>query len=126
MARLLVVDDDPDLRDLIVQRIARDGHQVLAADSGPAAMALAKEHPVFDAVVLDVGMPGMNGFELLDILRRHRPDLPALILTVLWTADIQEQIHACGAHYLAKPFTAVSLRDAVHRLVTPAAAEGYG
>ena len=71
MATLLVVDDEQDIRDLVVQRMVRDGHEVLAADSGPSALDLIRECGLPDAAILDVDMPGMDGFDVLRELRRR-------------------------------------------------------
>ncbi|GAA2592101.1 hypothetical protein GCM10010399_23350 [Dactylosporangium fulvum] len=115
MARLLVVDDEQDVRDLIVKRLRADGHDVLAAENGVTALAAVARHGLPDAVILDVDMPGMDGIELLQRLRRHRPDLPAMFLTVLWGGDVVVRVAETGALYVRKPFTAESLRSGLER-----------
>lgn len=117
MARLLVVDDEEDILDLVVRRMVQAGHQVLAADNAVLALALAEQHGAPDAVILDVDMPGMDGFMLLDRLRQRLPGLPALFLTVLWSGDVHTRMKNVDAGYLPKPFTATQLRAGVQQLL---------
>jgi two-component system, OmpR family, response regulator len=117
VAVLLVVDDEQDIRDLLVKRLVREGHEVLPAASGAAAMALLQEHSPPDAAVLDVDMPGMDGFDLLLRLRASHPGLPALFLTVLWDAEVRTRIAAAGGVYVAKPFTAAALAAGVRQML---------
>jgi CheY-like chemotaxis protein len=115
MARLLVVDDEQDVRDLVVKRFRADGHDVLAAENGAAALAAVARHGLPEAAILDVDLPGMDGIELLERLRRQRADLPAMFLTVLWDGAVAVRARATGALYLRKPFTAETLRAGLER-----------
>src|SRR5438477_12999020 len=83
MARILVVDDDPDLLTLVELQLRHHGHQVSTANGGEMALRYVDDHGAPDVAVLDVAMPGMNGFELLEALR-GRPEtaeLPAIFLS---------------------------------------------
>lgn len=117
MATLLVVDDEQDIRALVVQRMVRDGHEVLAADSGPSALDVIRECGLPDAAILDVDMPGMDGFEVLRELRRMRPDLPVLLLTVLWGSTLQNRVREAEVVCLGKPFTGAQLATGVQTLL---------
>jgi DNA-binding response OmpR family regulator len=117
MATLLVVDDEQDIRDLVVKRLVREGHKVMSADGGLIALALIERHGMPDAAILDLDMPGMNGFDLLARLRVLRPQLPALFLTVLWGADVHAGVQAASAAYVAKPFSAAELATGVRWLL---------
>lgn len=119
MARLLVVDDEPDMCDLLVRRLGRLGHEVLAADSAAAAAEMVDRHGKPDAVILDVDMPGTDGFGLLEQLRDRHGGLPALFITVLWHGDVHSRIQRLGAVFVAKPFTAAQLQAGVDRLLAP-------
>jgi DNA-binding response OmpR family regulator len=106
VARILAVDDDPDILDLVRIRLTRAGHQLLTATSGPDALAALENRPAPDLAVLDLGMPEMDGFELAERLR----DLPgaAHLPLIFLTARAQEEDVArglsMGARYLTKPF----------------------
>ncbi|GGQ73273.1 response regulator transcription factor [Couchioplanes azureus] len=117
MARLLVVDNEPDICALIARHLVRAGHEVLYAHDAATALAEVALHGPPDAAVLDVDMPGVDGFELLERLRAAYPRLPALFLTVLWGAEVQTRTADYDARYVAKPFTPAALCDAVADLL---------
>src|SRR5881397_1517362 len=79
MATVLVVDDDPKIRDLLRLYVARDGHRVVFADDGAEALVAAGEHAP-DLVLLDVMLPGIDGLEVCRRLR-ERSDVPIELLT---------------------------------------------
>jgi two-component system OmpR family response regulator len=118
VARLLVVDDERDILDLLVRRLREDGHDVLSADSGDTALSLVREHGVPDAVVLDIDMPGLDGFELLASLRGIDPALKAVFVTALWADDVTGRIREQAALHVAKPFTGAGLKAAVREVLT--------
>ena len=102
--KLLLVDDDRDLVELLTFALGRAGFAVLAAHDSPAALALLEaEHP--DIAVLDVNMGAWNGFDLLKELRK-RSDIPAIMLTGLDAEDDKVRGLELGADdYLTKPFS---------------------
>jgi two-component system OmpR family response regulator len=126
MARLLVVEDEPDLRDLLVQRLQGAGHKVVALASGPAALEAVERDGPPDAAVLDVDLPGMNGLDLLSALREFRPGLPGLFVTVLWSGELLATVKASGSPWLSKPFTGPELRAAIDDLLGTAAGAAPG
>ncbi|WP_067473221.1 response regulator [Actinomadura hibisca] len=117
MARLLIVEDERDIRDLIVQQLRDGGHDAVAVGSAAAAFAAVCRHGPPDAAVLDVGLPDMDGIELLGRLRDLRPGLPAVIATVLWSGEAIARIHESGGHHLAKPFNRDDLYAALRRVL---------
>jgi len=117
MARLLVVDNEPDICALIARHLVRAGHQVICAHDAATALAEVALHGPPDAAVLDIDMPAVSGFGLLERLRAEHPDLAVLFLTVLWNADVQARITGYDAEYLGKPFTSDSLCGAVTELL---------
>jgi CheY-like chemotaxis protein len=118
MSRVLVVDDDPNLRHLVSVRLQKAGHRVIAADSAAEALAVVQDRGAPDVVVLDVTMPGMTGLELLPIMRTLDgcASLPAIFLSGRVDHADVEAGRALGATYLTKPFSAVALVNAVERL----------
>jgi CheY-like chemotaxis protein len=119
MSRVLVVDDDPNLRQLVTIRLQKEGHRVIAADSAAEALAVVAERGAPDVVVLDVTMPGMTGLELLPLLRHLDgcEELPAIFLSGRVDHADVEAGRALNATYLTKPFSAIALCRAVERLV---------
>lgn len=119
MAKVLVVDDDEDVRNLVRLRAQQAGHLVAAAASGDEALRIIDERGAPELVVLDVAMPGMSGLELLDTLRAREglENLPAIFLSArVQDADIAEG-RSRGAVYLTKPFVASALLTAMERLL---------
>jgi CheY-like chemotaxis protein len=118
MSRVLVVDDDPNLRQLVSIRLQREGHRVVAADSAAEALAVVQDRGAPDVVVLDVTMPGMSGLELLPAMRALEgcEDLPAIFLSGRVEEHDIEAGRALDATYLTKPFSANALKNAITRL----------
>jgi two-component system cell cycle response regulator len=115
-ARLLVVDDDPINRRLLASYLAREGHDVATADDGAAGWALLQREP-FDLVLLDVLMPELDGYEVLERLRadpglRHLPVV--MISSVEETDSIVRCIELGADDYLPKPFSPVLLRARIN------------
>src|SRR5262245_35616614 len=102
--RLLIVDDDDQLRQALVRRFQRQGLAVTEAADAEEALAKA-DHSRWDVALLDLHLPGMNGIELLDKLKALQPELEALILTAQGSIETAIQALKRGAYdYLTKPF----------------------
>ncbi|MDQ0814419.1 two-component system OmpR family response regulator [Streptomyces sp. B3I7] len=111
--RVLVVDDDPDLAEVLSGALRYEGWQVRAAGDGAEALAAARAL-LPDAVVLDVMLPDTDGFAVLRSLRTVRPDVCVLFLTARDTVEDRiAGITAGGDDYVTKPF---SLEEVVARL----------
>lgn len=107
MARIVVADDDADIRDLVAFKLRQSGHDIVAVGDGAAAVAACQDSPP-ELVVLDVMMPGMSG---LDACRALRLDpalatVPVILLTArAQEADIEEGFSAGADDYVVKPFS---------------------
>ncbi|WP_121257747.1 response regulator transcription factor [Nocardioides ferulae] len=111
--RLLVVDDEVNLAELIAMALRYEGWQVSMAHTGSRAVALAKEQRP-DAVVLDIMLPDFDGLEVLRRIRANDPDLPVLFLTARDAVEDRiAGLTAGGDDYVTKPF---SLEEVVARL----------
>jgi DNA-binding response OmpR family regulator len=118
-ARIVVVDDDPAVVRAVAAVLEADGYRVEGArDQEQALRTVLQDPPAL--VVLDVNMPGLDGWELCDILRRqsHTRDVPVLFLT--GRTDLIDQITAMqvgGSDYVTKPFRPDELRAKVQAWV---------
>jgi DNA-binding NtrC family response regulator len=102
--RLLLVDDDEQMRRTLVGRFARKGLTVSDAGSGEQALEIAAKAR-FDVAVLDLHLPGINGVELLEKLKERQPDMEALLLTAHSSVETAVAAMKKGAYdYLLKPF----------------------
>lgn len=107
--RVLVVEDEPEMADLLRRGLEAEGYRVDTAAEGMQAMTLASDHP-YDIAVLDVMLPGMSGFEICRWLRRQSEALAILLLTARDAVDDRVKGLDAGADdYLTKPFEFVEL-----------------
>ena len=114
-ARVLFVDDLPELRRTMSRSLRALGHLVVEAEGARTALDAAQAQH-FDVVLSDVMMPEVNGLELLRSLRERDPSLPVVLMSTLPTADIAHQAMASGAFaYLAKPVAPDLLRATIAR-----------
>lgn len=117
MARLLIVEDEAHLAQGLLFNLQAEGHQVAVESDGEAALAALRAQP-FDAVILDVMLPGKNGFEVAAELRRLGNYVPILMLTARARAEDVVQGFAAGADdYLPKPFDLNVLLARLHALL---------
>ena len=86
MANLLIVDDEPGMRQLLSHVFGRAGHAVRAAENGTKALELLRQAPA-DLIVSDVKMPDMNGIELLRRVREFLPDAAVIMMTAFATVE---------------------------------------
>jgi len=101
---LLVVDDEPFLRDAVATSLRFLGFEVTTAETGAEALRLARDHP-FDLVVLDVMLPDTDGFDVVRRLRRDGSRVPVIFLTARDTqADKVAGLTLGGDDYITKPF----------------------
>jgi DNA-binding response OmpR family regulator len=115
--RLLIVDDDADMRLLLAEYFRRLGFQVAERESGAAALEPAVSGR-FDCFIFDVSMPGMSGLELLKRIRSRGVQTPALFLTAHDELDDKVAGFEAGADdYLAKPFSPRELEYRVEALL---------
>jgi len=114
---VLVVEDDRDLGDVICENLLAEGCRVDVARTGEDALQLARGGS-YDLVLLDVMLPGVDGFSICEILRREGHDVPILFLTARGEAkDRIRGLEAGGDDYLAKPFNLRELLLRVHGLL---------
>jgi len=116
---ILVVDDEEIMREILETLLTREGYDVKLASSGEEGLELARALP-FDAAVVDIMMPGINGIETLDELRRFDEDLAVIIITAYASVESAISAMKSGAFdYITKPFkneeVLVVIRNAMER-----------
>src|SRR5512145_2596587 len=113
--RILIADDDPAIAKMLSRLLGRD-HDVIVAEDGAAAVALATKDPIPDLALLDVMMPVMDGLTVAHQLKNH-PNLkkiPIIFITARSTPmDVIRGIQAGARSYITKPFTLDDVRDKV-------------
>jgi two-component system response regulator PhoP len=121
--RLLLVEDEPALREQLADRLRQDGYAIDTAVDGEEGLFYASEYPI-DLAIIDLGLPKMSGIELIQHLRKQGKDVPVLILTARnkWQ-DKVEGLESGADDYLAKPFHYEELAARVKALIRRAAGQ---
>lgn len=109
MTRILVVDDEPHIVALVTRALHAEGFETVTADDGQAALERGQEGDI-DLIILDVGLPSMDGFEVLRTLRAHGERMPVIMLTARSAAsDAVDGLDAGASDYVPKPFSVAEL-----------------
>jgi two-component system, OmpR family, alkaline phosphatase synthesis response regulator PhoP len=118
MARILIVEDELHLAQGLLFNLEAEGHEITAVESGEAALDVLFGDASFDAIVLDVMLPGIDGFTVAERLRSAHNYVPILMLTARGRPDDVLKGFASGADdYLPKPFELTILLARVHGLL---------
>ena len=118
-ARVLVVEDDEALRELIVARLRRDGFEILEAGSGDEALDVLtlasqslRSDDDIDLLVTDARMPGTSGLEVARLLREVASTMPVVLITAFPDGEVLDEVSRLGLYLVAKPFALDRLSDA--------------
>lgn len=115
-----MVDDDPEIRELLAVNLVASGHEVMQAEDGPAAIAAATEERP-DLIMLDVMMPSMDGFEVLEALKEVDPDVAAIPVVMVTGRTAPEDRFRGGVEgalvYVTKPFDPTKVVEIIERLL---------
>jgi two-component system response regulator PilR (NtrC family) len=114
-ARILVVDDERSMREMLAILLKREGHEVAVAENGRAAIALLDERP-FDLVVSDARMPDLDGLDVLRHARSVNPSIIAIMVTAYGSPDLIRGVAQLGVNdYVEKPFNTEVLRFRIRK-----------
>ncbi len=116
--RILVAEDDLEMRRLVVDALVEDGHDVLAVGDGAALLVELARSDRFhyrsvDLVIADVRMPICSGLEALETLRGVGAPFPFLLMTAFGDDELHEKARRLGATLIAKPFSMARLRKTI-------------
>jgi two-component system, OmpR family, response regulator len=115
--RVLVVEDDPGIGELVTEELTREGYALDWAQDGDEALSLVESFP-YDLIVLDIMLPGVDGFTIAKTLRTNKQPVPILMLTAKDAIDDRVKGLELGADdYLVKPFHLKELRARVRALL---------
>ncbi|WP_010272045.1 response regulator transcription factor [Paenibacillus senegalensis] len=122
--KLLIIEDEPTLAKLLSYNLAQEGYDVQVAEHGGEGLKMALQHH-YDLILLDIMLPGMNGFEVLEKLRRNGNQTPVIVLTA---RNAEEEIVQGLKHgaddYITKPFGVAELLARVGAVLRRAVADG--
>jgi DNA-binding response OmpR family regulator len=126
VSRVLIIEDDADVRDWIEHCMLTEGHEIRGIASGEAFRALCAQEPDYrpDLVLMDYALPDTDGVALLAEVVDRWPDQPAVFVTVQWTGEMIERIERTGRERIAKPFDPDELRAAARRALQGGGSRG--
>jgi len=114
--RILIVEDEKSMRDLLAMMLNKEGYVVQAAESGTAALRRIGEEDRFDLMISDISMPGMSGLELLREVRRIAADTAVILMTAYGTKETAiEALNEGAAYYVEKPFDLDEMKVVVRK-----------
>jgi len=126
VSRILVVDDEANLRKVLAAMLRKDGYEVTVAENGEVALAEFEKNGA-DVIISDLVMPRVGGMEILSRVKAARPDVPVIIITAHGTVDSAVEAIKLGAFdYITKPFEHAEIRSVVAKAArTQEAAQGH-
>lgn len=115
--RILIIEDDEEMRSLLKDFIEEEGYEADTANNGPEAFRkLAKG--VFDLIITDVRMPGLTGLDILPGIKKLQPEAPIIVITAFGSEEVRRRAYERGATvYLEKPIYFQKLRELIHQIV---------
>lgn len=119
MERILIAEDEPDIRELIRLALQFNGYEVISASDGAEAVELASNNS-FDLIMLDVRMPRLTGYEACRQLRRMEAtkEVPIIFLSAKGQeAEVDEGLEAGADRYILKPFAPIELANEIKQIL---------
>jgi DNA-binding NtrC family response regulator len=112
--RILIVDDDEEMRSLLMDLIEEDGYKTDSVNNGSEAFRkLVKES--FDLIITDIRMPGLTGLDILPGMKKLQPEALIIVITAFGSEEVQRKAFERGANaYLEKPIHSQQLRTLIH------------
>jgi DNA-binding response OmpR family regulator len=118
-SRILVVDDEATTRVSLAEVLRLEGYEVMTAASGEDALAVMSNQAAFDLMIVDLKMPGMDGLQLIEVVRKRSPDTVLILLTAFGTLETAIQAIRRDAHdYLLKPCPVPQIVETVRKGLT--------
>jgi len=117
--RILVIEDDREMRSLLKDFIEDEGYAVDSVEDGSEAFRkLARE--TFDLMITDIRMPGLNGLDILPGLKKLLPQAPIIVITAFGSEEVYRRVLERGANaYLEKPIHLEELRILIQKMISP-------
>ena len=121
--RILIAEDDPDLRDLLQDELEDAGYETIVCINGQKALDhIERKNEQIDLLLTDIRMPGLSGNELLALIRESRPEVPVIVITAFGSVEQAVEMVKGGAfQYLTKPFDTEDLLQTVSKALEKSA-----
>src|SRR5436853_7470900 len=115
MPAILIVEDEAKMRRLLELNLGEDGFTTYSAEDAETGLKILRENPI-DLVVTDLKLPGMNGLEFLQAVKRQNSALPVVVMTAFGSVETAVEAMKAGASdYVLKPFSLTEMRMVIHK-----------
>src|ERR1700727_1489657 len=115
MSAILIVEDEAKMRRLLELNLGDDGFTTFSAGDAETGLKLLREHAI-DLIVTDLKLPGMNGLEFLQTVKRQNAALPVVVMTAFGSVETAVEAMKAGASdYVLKPFSLTEMRMVIHK-----------
>jgi DNA-binding response OmpR family regulator len=117
MDRIMIIEDDDEMRSLLKEFFEKEGFETDSASNGVDALRILSEDHL-DLVITDIRMPGLTGLDILPRIRRLKPETPIIVMTAYGSEDVRRRCLEGGATtYLEKPIRLSELRRLTHEIL---------
>jgi len=114
--RILIVDDNPELRQILGEILEREGYKIQSTDKAKEALSVIERGNV-DLCLLDLNMPGVSGFDLLKLIRRRHFPIPIIVVSAYISETVAKDLAVAGVHgMVAKPFKKDRIAEEIKRV----------
>jgi DNA-binding NtrC family response regulator len=118
MARILVIEDDEEMKSLLEDFLTEEGYEADSANNGSEAFGKLARKP-FDLVITDIRMPGLTGLDILSAVKKFQPEMPVIVITAFGGEEVHRRSMARGADgYLEKPIHFHKLKTLIQEMVS--------
>jgi DNA-binding NtrC family response regulator len=118
IAKILIIEDDDEMRSLLRDFFKEEGFETVSADKGSEAFRKLVKEP-FDLIITDIRMPGLSGLDILPRIKKLQPEVPIIVITAFGSEDVHRKVFERGATaYLEKPILLNNLRTLVNQMVS--------
>jgi len=126
MVRIMIIEDDEEMRSLLKDFFEEEGFETDSVSNGVDALRMFSEDH-FDLVITDIRMPGLTGLDILPRIRRLKPETPIIVMTAYGSEDVRRRAFERGATtYLEKPIQMSKLRTVIREMVSRKELEKLG
>jgi DNA-binding NtrC family response regulator len=118
VARILIIEDDEEMRSLLEDILDEEGFQTESVSNGSEGLQELTKEP-FDLVITDIRMPGLTGLDILPVIKRLQPDASVIVITAFGNQEVYRRSFEKGAAgYLEKPIHVDRLKTLVHEMLS--------
>ena len=118
MAKILIIDDDASVLETLRLLVSTEGHEVYTATGGEEALEMLGHETLYDLMITDLRMPGVNGLDLLSHVQKKQPGIGVLVVSAYLNENTSRQVQELGCRaYVSKPFKVEEVLQAINMVL---------